>query len=94
MFKNKKILFFIVLILALGTFLRFFKIQDNLIFNGERIRQFPIVKIFDKNYRQWAQRFIIDYETEMERPDDEGIRDLPIFYLSGTDVKELEDLPF
>jgi hypothetical protein len=63
---------------------------SNFIVNGERIRQFPIVRIYDKNYRQWAQKFIIDYEREMERFDDEGIKALPIF----SENEELEPLPF
>ena len=49
MLKNKKILICIALILALGTFLRFYKIQDNLIFNGEIGYDYTTIRSFVEN---------------------------------------------
>jgi len=48
---------------------------------GRTLRQFPIVKILDKDHHAWAEEFSIDFEREMTRmgESDDGIEDLPIF---------------
>ena len=60
---------------------------SNLTVNNEKIKQFPIVKIYDKNHNKWAKKFAKNYKIETERLLDKGTEGLPVFEESYDEIE-------